>query len=174
MTWDKSLCTVSRKDHGHYRPPQRPYTFWSQHSLIASDSFREDEAAAARSFPLPFNGELFNTMNFKCISLPPTMLWRGVLRQNSQISVAVGVSSRLFSHTTSVPFHLLSAAPQHGALEKNLSLRSKWEVIWWPKETIIYCLQHHNMVPLRRICLCVQNGKWYGDHVKQSKCCDNR
>jgi len=25
---------------------------------------------------------------------------------------------------------LLSAAPQHGALAKNLSLRPKWEVIW--------------------------------------------
>ena len=101
-------------------------------------------------------------------SSPWTLLWRGILRKNSQISVTVGVNSGLLRHTTSILFHLLSTAPQHGGRAKNLSLRSKFEVIndhtkqsltlcstttWWPcEESLVWD----------------QNSKWYGEHMKQS------
>ena len=103
--------------------PHNVHIHSEANTTSSSVSFREDEAAAARSFPLPFNGELFNTTNFKCIPLLHTLSWRGTLRQKSQISVAFGVNGWLLTHTTLILFHVPSAAPQHGGRANNVSLR---------------------------------------------------
>jgi len=114
---------------------------WNNHLLSAA--LQHGGRAKNLSFEIKIGSDTVNTWNNHLLSAAPQ---HGGLAKNLSFEIKIGSDT-----VNTWNNHLLSAAPQHGSRAKKLSLRSKLEAIRWTHETITYCLQHHNMVAMRRI-----------------------